>query len=280
MTGEGVAENWWAFIAAFLTFALGSVPQQDVFQRVTSAKDEKTAIMGTLGGGGFYFLFAFVPMFIAYSAVVIDPAYTALFSSEDPRAVQRILPELILNRMPIYVQILFFGALLSAILSTASGTLLAPSSLFTENVILPVFKMTDKTMLIMLRTVLIVFSIAATCIALNTKNTMYEMVQNAYKVTLVAAFVPLAMGVFWNKACTQGAVLSIAFGIGAWLFCEWNQPAEGVAKDWFQIIPPQLVGLAASFVGMVIGSISPEIIPHAEFDEEALKNKPRVSTGH
>ena len=52
---------------------LGSIPQQDVFQRVTSAKDENTAVRGSVLGGSFYFLFAFVPMFLAYSATLVDP---------------------------------------------------------------------------------------------------------------------------------------------------------------------------------------------------------------
>ncbi|MCA9133013.1 MAG: sodium:solute symporter, partial [Planctomycetales bacterium] len=68
---SGGAAEWLPFIAGFLTAALGSIPQQDVFQRVTSAKDEQTAVRGTLLGGSFYFVFAFVPMFIAYAAVVI-----------------------------------------------------------------------------------------------------------------------------------------------------------------------------------------------------------------
>ncbi|NCX97835.1 MAG: sodium:solute symporter, partial [Planctomycetia bacterium] len=51
---------WLAFVGEFLTMALGSIPQQDVFQRVTSARDERTAFWGTLGGGLFYFGFAFV----------------------------------------------------------------------------------------------------------------------------------------------------------------------------------------------------------------------------
>ncbi len=91
-TNEGWA-TWWAFIAAFLTFGLGSIPQQDVFQRVTSAKNENTAVLGTLMGGSFYFLFAFVPMFIAYSAIVIAPeTYGPLFASEESvRESQRVL---------------------------------------------------------------------------------------------------------------------------------------------------------------------------------------------
>lgn len=252
---SGGSREWFAFIAAFVTVAFGSIPQQDVFQRVTSAKDEKTAVTGTLFGGFFYFLFAFVPMFIAYCAIVIEPSFTELFKSEDERTIQRILPDLILQQTPFGIQVLFFGALLSAILSTASGTLLAPSSLFTENVLRPFFpKLTEKNMLLVLRVVLLLFSIAATWNAVTSTDTMYQMVQNAYTVTLVGAFVPLALGIYWRPASTQGAILSIAAGASTWAICKYGFNQDEI------VVPPQLYGLLASLIGMVVGSLLPQVI--------------------
>ena len=61
---KGGAKEWLAFIAAFLTLAIGSIPQQDIFQRVTSAKNERTAVAGSLLGGVVYFSFVFVPIYI------------------------------------------------------------------------------------------------------------------------------------------------------------------------------------------------------------------------
>ena len=55
---------------------LGSIPQQDVFQRITSAKTAKIAVWGSMIGAVAYFCFTFVPMFIAYSATIIDPPPT------------------------------------------------------------------------------------------------------------------------------------------------------------------------------------------------------------
>lgn len=270
MSWQAGTKEWFVFLAAFLTFGFGSIPQQDVFQRVTSAKDEKTAVRGTLLGGLFYFMFAFIPMYIAYAAVTMDANYLTLFDSEDTREIQRILPDLILNQTPIWVQILFFGALLSAILSTASGAILAPSSLFTENVLQPLLKhLTDKQFLWVIRTVLVFFSTLALVIAVNSENTMYEMVQNAYKVTLVGAFIPLAMGVYWKRSTTQGALLSIALGIFTWLIFEYMLP-EGSEHPW-AIVPPQLLGLLAAFVGMLVGSLAPQILVHEEVDAETIK---------
>ena len=252
---KGGSKEWLAFLAAWMTLAIGSIPQQDVFQRVTSAKDERTAVRGTLIGGAVYFCFAFVPIFIAYAALVIDPGYEKLFAAEDAREIQRILPDLILNKTPMWAQVLFFGALLSAILSTASGAIIAPTSLFTENVIRPfVRNMSDRQFMLLLRVILVTFSLAALLFALNSRSTMYEMVQNAYKVTLVSCIVPLAAGIFWKRANIPGAVLSVVFGLLSWTIAEWTTTDETV-------IPAQLVGLAFSIIGMVLGSFVPSAAP-------------------
>jgi SSS family solute:Na+ symporter len=90
--------GWWAMAGAFFAFAFGSMPQQDVFQRMTSAKDEKTAVRGTVIGALIYFCFAFVPIYIAYAALVAHPVLGKLFGDEDARVIQRILPDLVLGR--------------------------------------------------------------------------------------------------------------------------------------------------------------------------------------
>jgi SSS family transporter len=250
----GGSKEWLLFVAAWATVALGSIPQQDVFQRVTSAKDEKTAVRGTLLGAFLYFAFAFVPIYLAYSALVIDPKLTQGLLDQGGREVQLILPNFVLAHTPLIAQVLFFGALLSAILSTASGALLAPTAIFTENVIRPLFgaHMSDKRFLSLLRVVLVMFTAGVLIFALNNTSTMYEMVQNAYKVTLTGALVPLVCGLYWRSATTQGALLSALLGIGTWVLCEAFY-AEA-------LIPPQLVGLSASIIGMLMGSLAPQLL--------------------
>jgi Na+/proline symporter len=247
---KGGTKEWLWFAAAWMTLAIGSIPQQDVFQRVTSAKDEHTAVRGSLFGGLAYLAFAFVPMFIAYSALVIDPGFGSLFASEDDREIQRILPNLILERTPMWAQVLFFGALLSAILSTSSGALIAPTALFTENVVRPFApRLGDQQFLLLLRVVLVAFTLAALLFALNSTSTMYEMVQNAYKVTLVSCIVPLAAGIYWKRATVPGAMLAVVFGLLSWGI------AELVAAE--ATVPPQLIGLGFSLIGMILGSLVP-----------------------
>jgi Na+/proline symporter len=230
-------------------------------------------------GGGFYFLFAFVPMFIAFSSTVIDPAYVELFQQDDARKVQQILPTLILEKTPIWCQVLFFGALLSAILSTASGTLLAPASVITENVLQPLTgRFSDWQMLWLLRSILVLVAILATTFSVNSESTMYEMVESGYKVTLVVAFIPLVFGIYWKRASTQGAVFAILLSVPVWIGMEFLYDEE--STQLWKSVPPQLYGLAASFVGMIIGSSMPNWIQHREADPEALAARRQTPIGH
>jgi SSS family transporter len=237
------------FIGAAVTMMFGSIPQQDVFQRVMSGRTMRIAVWATTCGGIAYFFFAFVPVFLGYSAFLIDPQLVEAHVARDP---QHILPHLILDHTPVFAQIMFFGALLSAIMSTASGTLLAPSVTFTENVLKRFMRknLSDRQLLWTMRTVVAGFATIVTLFALNSESGIYEMVGNAYKVTLVSAFIPLVAGLYWKRATSQGALLSIVFGLGTWLVMEATAP-EGY-------VPPQLAGLIAAAAWMVIGSLMPQ----------------------
>ncbi|MBB1520404.1 sodium:solute symporter family protein [Aquipseudomonas guryensis] len=238
-----------AFIGAAVTLMLGSIPQQDVYARVMSAKTENIAARASMFGAGFYLCFCMLPIFLAYAASIIDPEMVKRWLAED---AQMILPHLILEKTPLFAQIMFFGALLSAIMSTASGTLLAPSVTFTENVLkrfVPV--MSDKQFLLAMRISIVVCAIATLSFALYSDASIYEMVGNAYKVTLVAAVVPLFAGLFWKRATTQGALFAIVFGLASWIYLEYSLTDEAF---W----PPQLAGLLFSMAGMLIGTLLPQ----------------------
>jgi Na+/proline symporter len=224
------------------------MPQQDVFQRVMSARSEDISVTGAVAGGSLYFIFAFVPMFLADATQLIDPA---MFASLIDHDAQMILPTLVLNHTPILAQILFFGALLSAIMSTASGTLLAPSITLTENIIREFVPMDDTQLLFTTRVVVIIFTVIVTTFALLSQGMpIYEMVGNAYKVPLVGAFIPLVMGLYWQRSTTQGALVSVLGGLSSWLLMEFF----GADSIW----PPQLVGFLVAFFGMIVGSLLPQ----------------------
>ena len=239
------------FIAAAMTMMLGSIPQQDVFQRVMSAKNVGAATKGPVIGGVCYILFAFVPMFLVVSALIIMPESAAALIKDDP---QKVIPTLVMTKMPFVMQVIFFGALLSALKSTASATLLAPSVTFVENIWRQFFpRISDQQELRTMRISVLVFSACVCVYAIASQGTpIYDMVSGAYQITLVGAFVPLVAGLYWQRATTQGAVFSIVLGVLSWLFLMVTPAGED--------FPAQLGGLVMAVLGMVIGSLGPQTV--------------------
>jgi Na+/proline symporter len=167
-----------------------------------------------------------------------------------------VLPTLVLQHTPLVAQVLFFGAVLSAIMSCSSATLLAPSVTFAENVVKGFFPhMSDWQFLRVMRACLVGFALLVLAFALKSEASIFKMVENAYKITLAGAFVPLAAGIFWKRATTQGALAATFGGLLSWIMVE---VLVGEASP----VPPQLIGFGISLVGMIAGSLLPQWVGH------------------
>ena len=198
-------------------------------------------------GGVLYFAIALVPVFLIAAAVLIDPAMVERLIAKDH---QLILPTLILERTPLAVQVLFFGALLSAILSTAGGALIAPSVMLAQAVLRPLRPgMSERAFVWTMRATVGAVGLAVLAMALASNQSIYQLVNDSGKVVLVAAFVPLAAGLFWKRASPAGALASALAGLAVWIAMEFAWPGA--------LVPPALAGLLASGVGMLAGSFAP-----------------------
>jgi Na+/proline symporter len=237
---EADAGSVLAWVSAALVVLLGSVPQQDVLQRVKSARDERTAVAGSIAGGLVYLVVAFVPVFLVCAAALIDAPMVERLVARD---YQLILPTLIVERTPVAVQALFFGALVAAILSTAGGALLAPAVMIAENVLKPLARPAgDAQFLRLMRATVALLAVAVTVMALTSRLSIYQLVNDSGKIVLVSSFVPLAAGLFWKRATARGAHAAIAAGLAVWILMEWLAPEA--------LLPPPLAGLIASAAAM------------------------------
>jgi Na+/proline symporter len=107
------------------------------------------------------------------------------------------------------------------------------------------------------------------------------MVENAYKITLSGAFIPLIVGPFWKRATNQGALYAVVLGVATWLAAEYSVEimslfADAPAPDLLDAAAPEaeshfdikevssLIGLAFSGVGMVVGSLLPQWFPEGK----------------
>lgn len=228
------------YVSAWATLGLGALASQDIFQRANSASSEKVAVRSTYLAAAIYLLISLIPLFIALAARVMHPEMLQLES-------QHILPMMVLSHTSVFVQILFFGALLSAILSTASGAILAPASILTENIIKPLSHrwLDDRHFLQLLRLSVFAIAFISTLMAMG-RRTVYELVGESYIIGLVSLLVPMTTAIYWKKSTSSGAMLSMTLGMAAWMVFEF----------WVEIeIPSMIPALAASIAGMVAGSL-------------------------
>lgn len=226
------------WFAAWITIGLGSIPQQDIFQRVMSARTERGAVRASWLAGFLYLSIGLLPLLI----VLVG---RHLYSGLEVEDGQYFLPTLVLRHGGMAVQVLFFGALLSAILSTTSGAMLAPATVLGENIIRPRLRQfNDEDILRIIR--LSVVGVAACSVLMAAwKANIYELVAQSSALSLVSLFVPLTAGFYWKRANAHGAMASMLAGMGAWLAC------EVLSTDF----PPLLYGLGASILGMIAGSL-------------------------
>ncbi len=244
---EPTPTGWLFWISAAMTMMIGSIPQQDVFQRVMSAKNTATAVAGPIIGGCVYILFAFVPMFIVVAAILVMPEQAQHLLADDP---QRLLPTLVKDYMPMWLRVLFFGAVLSAVMSTASATILAPSTAFVSNILTAFVKLDDHNMLRAMRWTVFVFTLMVLSYSLFVEGTaIYDMVAMAYQFPVVGAFWPLVCGLYWKNTTRQGVYLSMLLGAVVWGVLTWS--------SWGEIFPNVLGGFLAAGFGMVVGSLLP-----------------------
>lgn len=222
------------YVAAWMTIGLGSIPQQDIFQRVMASKSEKVAVYSSLLGSFFYLSVALLPLLAVLCARKIYPE----IAKED---AQMILPKTVLAHTGLFTQILFFGALLSAVMSTASGAVLASASVLGENLVRPFLKKSnEKTLLRVLRISVVAITLVSLSMA-YTKNNIYELVSQASALSLVSLFVPLVAGLFRKSSTSTGAVLSMVFGFVVWLFCnilslEIPASIPGLVSSWLALL--------------------------------------------
>ena len=231
--------GWIHYLAAWITIGLGSIPQQDVFQRFMSAKDERTAVRSGYMGSVMYLTIGFIPLFIGLCAKMLHPELI----EDDP---QKLLPVMALKYSSLFIQVLFFGAVLSAILSTTSGAILAPATVLGENLVKPIFKkeMNDKQLLRTMRMAVVLIAVVAAWMAMSGAS-IYELVGQSSALSLVSLFVPLMAGLYWKRGSSLGALLSMILGMAGWILCEMILETE---------VPALIYGLLASIAGMLLGS--------------------------
>lgn len=234
---EATLEAILHFIGAWMVIGLGSIPSQDVFQRFNAARSARMAALSAGLGGALYLCLALVPLYLTLIALKLN-----LKPDEAPGGAQGILLHLLQTHTPPWVQTLFFGALISAVLSTASGALLAPASLWWENVA-PLLSQSGKGSLATLRLAVLGVALLSYGLALLVHN-IFQLVSLASAMGLIMLFVPLCAALYDPKPSSCGALWAMGSGTLAYIAMLLLPPM------W---IPPHMGGFLVSALGYLAG---------------------------
>lgn len=225
----------WQWLGAWITVGLGSIASQEIYQRVISAKSEKVAVQASITSGLLYLLIGFVPLFIG---LIGSRLYPELYAQNS----ENFISILIMNKTPEWIQIVFFGALVSAILSTASGALLAPATVLAENILKPRFH--QFNLLKMMRWCVFFMALVSLVLAFNNQS-IFELVGLSSSFGLVSLFLPFTFTLFYKRTNSSAVILGMILGLAGWSIAAFVQTE----------IPSIFYGLAASLSGIIAGAV-------------------------
>jgi solute:Na+ symporter, SSS family len=266
--GNGALINW----AGILALALGDLVALDFMERVFAAKDGKTAQRGALMGGALTLSTVIPTSMIGIIALYFLPNIADPFT---------VFPELAINHMPFAIGVAMLMGVLGASMSTANGGLLAISSVMSRNIIQRdilkrVLKrpgLNDKQLLLTTRIFTIPMMIAAFILAyLIPQPGVYLIL--AFDIVFAGAWAPLTLGLFWKKANTPAALVSLIFGSAFRLVMYYITPVEYAGID--TMIPP-----VVSFVLFIVVALAtqkkypgrPGIVNYVPPDEDVIRGE-------
>lgn len=201
--------GWMYWIAAWMAIGLGSVATQDLMQRSMAARNQATSVYGSYGAGVLYLFFGIMSPLIGIMVYKLSPGL------ED---TSYLLVSAAMTHLPALLTAIFIAALTSALMSTSDSSLLAGASAVTENLI-PLItgkKLEGKSALWATRIMVVVNAVIGLSIALWAQ-TIYELSVVAWTLLLVGLFVPFALGMYWKKANSAGAVSAFIGGFAIWI---------------------------------------------------------------
>ena len=202
------AASIWSVIDAWAVPICGSVVAQELVMRVLASRSAAVARGAPLVGGAAYLLIGAIPLFLGLYAAGAMPGL------EEPEQALTLLAK---ERLGPVLYVVFAGALLSAILSTVDSTLLAASSVASQNLVVSLRPaMTDATKLKVDRGFVVGGGLIAWALALSADG-VYELVEQASAFGSSGMFVIVCAGLWTTRFGGPAAAASaLVVGAGVW----------------------------------------------------------------
>jgi len=247
-------------ISALAIGALGNLPMQDLMQRIFSAKSDSVAVKACLVASGGYLLMGVLPVGTGMAAHLLLPR-----ESGELDGVVVLVAEKLLNPALLLV---FFLAIVSAVLSTIVNAVMAPAAVMAHNLVEPaIIWRREKAMsqwgkLLLQRGAIVLVTAVSAGLALSGQGA-YELVQASYSMALVSLFIPFVLGIHLKSLPPQAAWFAMAWGIVSWtlhnlLGWEWFLQPWAEPRGW--LVPHELAGVGVSAAGLLFGIVVARVL--------------------
>ncbi|OIP28805.1 MAG: hypothetical protein AUK47_29100 [Deltaproteobacteria bacterium CG2_30_63_29] len=259
-------KGWLYWFGAISAIGLGSIPAQDLMQRMLSAKSEKVASYSSYWAALLYITVGMLPVMIGMIYFHINPD----LGLED--AMNKILIFTAVDYLPPILTVIFVSALVSALMSSSDSAILATASVIGYNGSKYVKKDISEAQSLKITRLFVPIVTCAALVLAMYFQTIYNLMVIAWSILLVGLFAPYAAAFFWKKANQIGAISSFFAGFTAWIasyfyFLPDTMAANvdvapgisGLHFDWamwdaLYIASP--LGLLASIVTLIVVSLA------------------------
>jgi len=235
--------GWTNIFQYFLLYTLGMVVSQDIWQRMFTARTHKIAKGGAVYAGLYSIAYALALSVIGMCAVLVFP------NISDP---QSIFANMSLTVLPHGLLGLILASVCSALMSTASGTLLASSTLLSHDILKQYWlkDMSDQKFVFLSRVITLVIGVIAIVFAIWIQDVLVAL-DVAYAILSGAIFVPVVLGFFWKKATAKAGFYSIVISSVVVLV--------GLAVEGLGSTNPIMYGIAVSVISIIGFSLYPSL---------------------
>lgn len=204
--------NVWQRLDTWAVPVCGSLAAQELVSRILAARCPNTARRASVLGGGMYVLVGLMPVFLGLVGESVLPGLT------EPEQFLALLARKHLSEI---WQVLFLGALISAILSTVDSTLLAAAALVSHNVVIPLRpEMPESAKVNFARGGVVAGGAVALLLALQS-DSIHGLVQSASSFGSPGIFVVTVFGLFTRVGGARAAQWALWTGALVWCFGTW-----------------------------------------------------------
>ncbi len=187
---------------------LGSALAQELIAVILASHTPRVARRASLTAGVIYLVFGLIPVFIGLIGAHLVP---------DLAEPEQLLPQVAQKYLSTLPYIVFAGAIISAILSTVAGALLAAAALTSHNLVVPLKPdLGAHARVRVARISVVVAGVLAYVLARHAEG-IYNLVEQASAFGSAGIFITAVIGLFSRFGRTRAAYGALVAGTGIWI---------------------------------------------------------------